>query len=70
MDKTITVFVNRYKKHPKYKKRYKISKKYKVDDRDNKYKKGDLVIIQGCRPISKDKRWTVKGLVGNSEAKP
>ena len=59
MDKTITVLVNRYKKHPKYKKRYKISKKYKVDDRENKYKKGDTVIIQGCKPVSKDKAWLV-----------
>jgi len=60
MDKTITVLVQRYKKHSKYKKRYKVSKKYKVHDEKNKYKKGDKVIIQECRPISKNKRWRVK----------
>ncbi len=59
MDKTIVVLINRYKEHPKYKKRYKISKKYKVDDKKNEYKKGDKVIIQECRPISKDKKWKV-----------
>jgi small subunit ribosomal protein S17 len=59
MDKTITVLVNRYKKHPKYEKRYKASKKYKVHDEKNEYKIGDKVIIQETRPISKDKRWTV-----------
>jgi len=59
MDKTIVVSVDRYREHPKYKKRYKISKKYKVDDKKNEYKKGDQVIIQECRPISKDKKWKV-----------
>lgn len=59
MDKTITVLVNRYKKHPKYEKRYKVSKKYKAHDGKNEYKIGDKVVIQETRPISKDKRWTV-----------
>lgn len=60
MDKTVVVLVNRYQKHPKYGKRYKISKKYKAHDEQNKFKKGDQVVIQGCRPISKNKRWRVK----------
>jgi len=60
MDKTITVLVTRYKEHPKYKKRYKVSKKYKAHDEKNEYKKGDKVIIQETRPISKNKKWTVK----------
>lgn len=59
MDKTITVLINRYKKHPKYKKRYKVSKKYKVHDEKNEHKKGEIVIIQECKPISKDKKWIV-----------
>ena len=57
MDKTITVLTDRYKKHSKYKKRYKVSKKYKAHDEKNEYKKGDKVIIQECRPISKEKQW-------------
>lgn len=59
MDKTVTVLVNRYKKHPKYEKRYKVSKKYQVHDKENKYKVGDKVIIQEGRPVSKQKRWRV-----------
>jgi small subunit ribosomal protein S17 len=59
MDKTVVVLVNRYKEHPKYKKRYKISEKYKAHDEKNEYQKGDKVIIQESRPISKDKRWVV-----------
>lgn len=59
MDKTAVVLVNRYKKHPKYKKRYKISKKYKVHDEKNECRVGDRVVIQECRPFSKDKKWKV-----------
>ncbi len=59
MDKTVTVLVNRYKKHPKYEKRYKVSKKYQAHDKENKYKVGDKVIIQEGRPVSKQKRWRV-----------
>ena len=61
MNKTITVEVIRYKQHPKYKKRYKVSKKYKAHDEKNERKKGDKVIIQETRPISKGKRWVVGG---------
>jgi small subunit ribosomal protein S17 len=59
MNKTVVVLVSRYVKHPKYKKYVKKSKKYKAHDEKNEYKKGDKVIIQECRPISKDKHWRV-----------
>ena len=59
MDKTIVVLVERLKQHPRYKKRYKAHKKYKVHDPENKYKKGDKVVIQESKPISKDKKWIV-----------
>lgn len=59
MDKTVTVSVDGYKKHPKYRKRYKITKKYKAHDKKNEFKKGDSVLIQECRPISKNKQWKV-----------
>ena len=59
MDKTITVAVTTIKIHSKYKKRYKSTKKYKAHDDKNEYKIGDTVIIQECRPISRDKCWRV-----------
>ena len=59
MDKTIVVKVDSLKKHPRYQKRYTSSKKYKVHDEKNKYGIGDKVVIESCKPISKDKRWTV-----------
>lgn len=59
MKKTVVVAVNRTKTHPKYKKTYKVTKRYKAHDEKNQYKVGDRVIINECRPISKDKRWRV-----------
>ena len=70
MQNTVTVKVERIKIHPKYKKRYRVFKKYKADTRKAKYEVGDKVIIEECRPLSRDKRWRVKGLVENYKAKP
>jgi small subunit ribosomal protein S17 len=59
MKKTVVVEVIRLKEHPKYKRRFKVRKKYKAHDEKEEYKVGDLVIIEECRPISKEKRWRV-----------
>ncbi|MEK7081505.1 MAG: 30S ribosomal protein S17 [Patescibacteria group bacterium] len=59
MKKTIVVSVNRFVKHPKYGKYFKVSKKYKAHDENNECKIGDKVTIMECKPISKDKRFTV-----------
>lgn len=57
MDKTITVLVETYKKHPKYGKRVKYSKKYKAHDEQNEAKVGDIVRIMETRPLSATKRF-------------
>ncbi len=57
MQKTIVVKVEKIKKHPRYKKIYKIHKKYKAHDEKEEFKVGDSVVIEECRPLSKDKRW-------------
>lgn len=59
MDKTVVVDVQTVKKHPKYLKKYKINKKYKAHDEKQEFKVGDLVVIEECRPISKDKKFRV-----------
>lgn len=59
MPKTVVVRVDRLQEHPRYKKRYKISKKYKAHNEKGECKIGDKVIIEECRPISKEKRWRV-----------
>jgi len=56
-DKTITVLVETYRKHPLYGKRVKYSKKYTVHDENNKAKEGDTVRIRSTRPLSKTKRY-------------
>lgn len=61
MQKTVVVEVERIKENPKYKKRYKIHKKYKAHDEKEEYKTGERVIIEECRPLSKDKKWRVIG---------
>jgi len=57
MSKTAVVAVTRLKLHKKYKKQYKVTDHYKVHDEKNEYQINDKVIIQECRPISKDKCW-------------
>jgi len=59
MEKTVVVEVERIKEHPKYKRRYRFHKKYKAHDEKGEYHVGDKVIIEECRPISKEKRWRV-----------
>ncbi|WP_332715441.1 30S ribosomal protein S17 [Pelagibacterium mangrovi] len=58
-DKTIVVTVERRFTHPILKKTVRRSKKYHAHDEANSAKVGDLVQIQECAPISKNKRWTV-----------
>lgn len=61
MDKTIVVSVVSYQKHPKYLKYMKSTKRYKAHDEENKCVKGETVEIVETRPISKDKKFIVKG---------
>lgn len=56
-DKTITVLVETYKRHPLYNKRVKYSKKYAAHDEKNEAKKGDKVRIAEVRPLSKTKHF-------------
>ena len=56
-DKTITVLVETYKKHPLYGKRVKYSKRYTAHDEKNVAKVGDTVRIKSTRPLSKTKRY-------------
>jgi len=59
MQKTVVVRVERIKEHPKYRRRYKVHKKYKAHTEEGEYKIGDKVVIEECRPISKEKHWKV-----------
>ncbi|MBX9459412.1 MAG: 30S ribosomal protein S17 [Rhizobium sp.] len=60
-DKTVVVRVERRFAHPLLQKTVRRSKKYKAHDEANTVKTGDVVSIEECAPISKDKRWKVVG---------
>ena len=59
MKKTLVVEVERIKKDPRYERRYRTHKKYKAHYEEGEYQIGDKVIIEECRPISKDKKWKI-----------
>ena len=62
-DKTISVLVESYRKHPLYGKRVKYSKKYATHDELNTANLGDLVRIEECRPMSKTKKFQLVEIV-------
>jgi small subunit ribosomal protein S17 len=57
MDKSVTVMIERFVKHPIYGKFIKRSTKLHVHDENNECGVGDTVVIEQCRPISKTKSW-------------
>ena len=66
-DKTITVLVTTYKKHPLYSKRVISSKKFRAHDEKNEAKNGDVVRITESRPLSKTKRFRLIEIVEKSK---
>ncbi len=63
MDKTITVSVERRKKHPKYGKFVKATSKFAAHDEKNECGVNDIVKIMETRPLSKNKRWRLVEIV-------
>ncbi len=63
MDKSITVMIERRIKHPVYGKYIKRSTKLHVHDENNECGKGDVVMIEQCRPMSKTKSWRLVQVV-------
>jgi small subunit ribosomal protein S17 len=63
MAKTVVVRVTRLARHPTYEKVMRHYVHYKVHDEESKAKTGDTVRIVETRPLSKDKRWKVVGII-------
>ncbi len=57
MSKTIVVVSETRAAHGVYGKVVRKSTKFKAHDESNDAKIGDVVRIQECRPLSKEKRW-------------
>ncbi|MEJ2117745.1 MAG: 30S ribosomal protein S17 [Alphaproteobacteria bacterium] len=58
-EKTVVVQIERRFTHPVMKKTVRLTKKYHAHDESNACKKGDMVRIEECSPVSKKKRWVV-----------
>lgn len=62
-DKTISVLVERFEKHPVYGKYIKRSTKIAAHDENNECQIGDLVTISECRPLSKSKAYRLVEII-------
>ena len=67
MDKTVTVRLERYLKHPLYGKYIRRSGKVHAHDEDNECNEGDTVRIVPDRPLSKSKSWKVIEIVERAQ---
>lgn len=63
MDKTISVVVDRFVKHPTYGKFVRRSTKLMAHDEKNEAREGDVVTIRETRPMSKNKAWALVEVV-------
>lgn len=62
MDKSVSVLVERFVKHPIYKKFVRKSTKIMAHDENNECQIGDVVTIKESRPLSKKKAWTLASI--------
>ena len=63
MDKTVVVSVDYVRRHPIYNKRITRTSKFFAHDETNDCREGDLVRIEECRPLSRNKRWVVREVI-------
>ena len=67
MDKTVVVRLERTTRHPLYQRVLRRSATVKAHDEENDCHTGDTVRIVECRPLSKDKRWRVTGVLARAK---
>jgi small subunit ribosomal protein S17 len=63
MQKTIVVEVRRRVQHPVYKRILTKRSKFMAHDEHGKAREGDMVRIVESRPLSKNKRWSLKEVI-------
>lgn len=69
MQKTIVVEVSRRVPHPLYKRIVTKRSKFLVHDEQGKAQTGDTVRIVETRPMSRQKRWRLSGIVQPSSSR-
>lgn len=70
MQKTIVVRVSRLIRHAKYNRVITCASSFKAHDERQEAGIGDLVRIMETRPLSKDKRWRLVGVVRRASSAP
>lgn len=63
MDKSVVIVVERKVRHKLYGKYIRRQVKYMAHDAANECNIGDIVLIEECRPLSKNKRWLVQTII-------
>jgi small subunit ribosomal protein S17 len=63
MDKSVVVRTEQLVQHKLYGKFMRRHVKYMADDPENNCEIGDLVMIEECRPLSKNKRWRLREII-------
>ena len=63
MEKSVVVQTERLVRHKLYGKSMRKHDKCMADDPENSCNLGDKVMIEECRPLSKNKRWRVRKIV-------
>lgn len=63
MDKSVVILVERKVRHKLYGKYIRRRVKYMAHDASNECNIGDTVLIEECRPLSKNKRWRVRTII-------
>ena len=66
MDKSVVILVERKVRHKLYGKYIRRRVKYMAHDAANECNIGDTVLIEECRPLSKNKRWRVRTIVARA----
>lgn len=68
MKQTITVQVERVKRHELYHKTLRVRRKFHAHDEASEARVGDVVEIASTRPLSRLKRWRLVQVVERAEA--
>ncbi len=63
MDKTVVIAIVRKVKHPIYGKYIQRTTKLHAHDENNQCNIGDVITISECRPLSKNKSWTLVDVI-------
>jgi small subunit ribosomal protein S17 len=66
MQKTRVVKIERVYRHPRYQRVIRMSKRLKAHDEGNESKIGDRVLLEETRPLSKEKRWRIRSILGRA----